>query len=78
MILQTLKSKNYKLNVMKRRTEILLVVLLTVGALVTSEYIYFSLSEIRLFAEAIIIWIIVVIAVFVTLVFEIYDSMMGR
>jgi ABC-type transport system involved in cytochrome c biogenesis permease subunit len=59
---------------MKRSTGILLAVLFVVGIVVTLAYIYLSLYEIRFFRQAIVIWIIVVIAVIGVLTFEIYDS----
>ena len=63
---------------MKKNTIGLLAILLIIGALVVSAYIYLSFFEVKFFKQAIVIWIIVVIAVLGAFIFEVYDSSMER
>lgn len=60
--------------VMESSTLTLLIVLLIIGAFVTLFYMYLSVYNIMFFKEAIVIWVIVVIAVFGAFIFEVYDS----
>lgn len=61
-----------------KRTGTLLTALVIVGFLVMSAYIYLSWFEIRFFKQAVVIWIIVIIAVIGAFVFEIYDASLEK
>jgi glucan phosphoethanolaminetransferase (alkaline phosphatase superfamily) len=63
---------------MKKSTGTLLTSLVIVGFLVMSAYIYLSWFESRFFKQAVVIWIIVIIAVIGAFVFEIYDSSLEK
>ena len=63
---------------MKKNTLGLLSILLIIGALVVSAYIYLSFFEVEFFKQALVAWTIVVIAVLGAFIFEVYDSSMER
>jgi len=63
---------------MKKNILGLLSILLIIGALVVSAYIYLSFFEVEFLKQALVAWTIVVIAVLGAFIFEVYDSSMER